>query len=77
MEGAGFVTCTESSLSGGARDALLHSAALVRITRCAHARETESWTVRVSPLFLLFYLLFGVVYGLFCVIKFEGSRNVR
>ncbi len=49
----------------------------MRITRCAHARETESCTVRVSPLFLLFYLLFGVVHGLFCVIKFESSRNAR
>ncbi len=55
MEGAGFVTCTESSCLG-ALD-LLHSAALVRITRCAHARETESCTVRVSPLFLLSSLL--------------------
>ncbi len=27
-------------------------------------------------LFLLYYLLLGVLHGLFCIINFEGSRNV-
>ncbi len=27
-------------------------------------------------LFLLYYLFLGVLHGLFCVINFEGSRNV-
>ncbi len=68
MEGAGLIL---------ARDALLHSAALVRITRCAHARGTESCTVRVSPLFLLLFAFFFSFFSIICVSKFEGSRNVR
>ncbi len=36
-----------------------------------HTIEEES-----ESSFLLYYLLLGVLHGLFCVIKFEGSRNV-
>ncbi len=45
---------------------------LINVGATSHKIEEEE----SESSFFLYYLLLGVLHGLFCVINFEGSRNV-